>query len=156
MLNLDIQNNICFPQPLKASISTVRSDEKPIEEQIKDSIVRDLRNLNWEINVLKAKIEITPPNYYNKEIIRQSMSVKRDEIIRINKRWIDKYIDFARANLANGYEVLNSEIKPFIEVCETKEAASAIQNIALLLVITVQRICRKANKVDNSGQSIAK
>lgn len=119
MLNLKIQNSVSFSQPLKASISTIKIDEKPIDEQIKDSIVRDLRNLNWQINFLKGKIEITPPNYYDKEIIRQSMSVKRDEIIRINKLWIDKYIDFARTNLANGYEALNSEIKPFIEVCET-------------------------------------
>lgn len=119
MLNLKIQNSVSFVQPQKASISDLKIDEKPIEEQIKDFIVRDLRNLNWQINFFKGKIEITPPNYYDKEIIRQSMSVKRDEIIRINKLWIDKYIDFARANLANGYEVLNSEIKPFIEVCET-------------------------------------
>ncbi len=119
MLNLNIQNNISYTQPLKASISDIKIDEKPIEERIKDSIVKDLRKLNWQINIFKGKIEITPPNYYDKEIIRQSMSVKRDEIIRINKLWIDKYIDFARVNLANGYEALNSEIKPFIEVCET-------------------------------------
>lgn len=119
MLNLNIQNNISYTQPLKASISDIKIDEKTIEEQIKYSIVRDLRNLNWQINFFKGKIEITPPNYYDKEIIRQSMSVKRDEIIRINKPWIDKYLDFARANLANGYEALNSEIKPFIEVCRT-------------------------------------
>lgn len=119
MLNLKIENSVSFAQQLKASISDLKIDEKTIEEQIKYSIVRDLRNLNWQINFLKDKIEITPPNYYNKEIIRQSMSVKRDEIIRINKLWIDKYIDFARTNLANGYEALNSEIKPFIEVCET-------------------------------------
>lgn len=119
MLNLNIQNSTSLAQPLIKSISDYKISERPIEEQIKDFIIRDLRNLNWQINFLKDKIEISPPDYYDKEIIRQSMSVKRNEIIRINKNWIDKYIDFARANLANGYEALNSEIKPFIEVCET-------------------------------------
>lgn len=119
MFNLNIQNSTSLTQPLIKSITDYKISEKPIEEQIKDFIVRDLRNLNWQINFFKGKIEIAPPSYYDKEIIRQSMSVKRDEIIRINKFWIDKYIDFARANLANGHEALNSEIKPFIEVCET-------------------------------------
>jgi len=119
MLNLNIQNSTSLAQPLIKSISDYKISERPIEEQIKDFIIRDLRNLNWQINFLKDKIEISPPDYYDKEIIQQSMSVKRNEIIRINKNWIDKYIDFARANLANGYEALNSEIKPFIEVCET-------------------------------------
>lgn len=119
MLNLNIQNSTSLAQPLIKSISDYKISERPIEEQIKDFIIRDLRNLNWQINFLKDKIEISPPDYYDKEIIRQSMSVKRNEINRINKNWIDKYIDFARANLANGYEALNSEIKPFIEVCET-------------------------------------
>lgn len=119
MLNLKIQNNISIEQPQNALISDLNIDDKSTEEQIKDFIIRDLRNLNWQIKFLKDKIQITPPDYYDKEIIRQSMSVKRDEIIRINKLWIDKHIDFARANLANGYEALSSEIKPFIEVCKT-------------------------------------
>jgi len=49
------------------------------------------------------------------------MSIKRDEIIKANKKWIDKNIDIARNNLASGFDVLNSEIDPVIEVCETNK-----------------------------------
>ena len=49
------------------------------------------------------------------------MAFKRDEIIDKHKNWIQKNIDFARSNLASGFDVLTSEIKPFIEVCETEK-----------------------------------
>ena len=47
------------------------------------------------------------------------MAIKRGEVITANRKWIDKNLDFARKNLANGFDVLNSEINPAIEVCET-------------------------------------
>jgi len=77
MLNLNIQNSTSLAQPLIKSISDYKISERPIEEQIKDFIIRDLRNLNWQINFLKDKIEISPPDYYDKEIIQQSMSETR-------------------------------------------------------------------------------
>ena len=48
------------------------------------------------------------------------MAFKRNEIIAKHKTWIGKNIDFARKNLANGYDVLTSTIDPIIEVCETE------------------------------------
>ena len=95
--------------------------EKPIEEQVKLSILKDLLNLNWNININSNKIEVIPPEYYDKNIIKNSMSVKRNEVILQNNHWISKHINFARNNLAPGYEVLKSQIIPKIEVCETKE-----------------------------------
>ena len=47
------------------------------------------------------------------------MLIKRNELIQKNISWIKKNIDYARENLANGDEVLKSEIIPEIEVCET-------------------------------------
>jgi len=92
-----------------------------LEEKVQLLIIRDLHRLKWSINQNKKKIEITPPEFYDKEIIKYSMSIKRNEIINKNKIWIDNHIDDARNNLADGFDVLKSEIKPIIEVCSTKK-----------------------------------
>jgi hypothetical protein len=61
-----------------------------------------------------------PPQTYNKQVIRSSMAIRRQEAI-INKRvWIDNHIELARENLANGYEAWRSEISPVIEICRTQ------------------------------------
>ena len=94
---------------------------KTLKQRVKLLILRDLMNLDWDIKFGKKKIEVFPPEIYDKETIRQTMSVKRQEIINKNRIWIDKKIEFARNNLANGYDVLSSEIDPMIEVCETQK-----------------------------------
>jgi hypothetical protein len=78
-------------------------------------------NLDWDIKFGSKKIEVFPPETYDKETIKQAMSVKREEIINTNRQWIDKKIEFARENLASGYDVMCSEIDPIIEVCETQK-----------------------------------
>lgn len=93
-------------------------DDKPIEEKVKLSIMSDLLRLGWKVEFSDDKIEIAPPVYYNKDIIRHSMSVKRSEIIYNNRSWINKHIDCARDNLGDGISVLQSKIRPIIEVCE--------------------------------------
>jgi hypothetical protein len=60
------------------------------------------------------------PEYYDKSTIQRAMSIKREEIINKNREWIDANIQIGRENLANGLEVLSSQIKPIIEVCETQ------------------------------------
>lgn len=95
--------------------------EKTPKQRVKLLILRDLMNLGWDIKFGKKKIEVFPPETYDKETIKQAMSVKREEIINANRRWIDKKIDFARENLASGYDVMRSEIDPIIEVCETQK-----------------------------------
>jgi hypothetical protein len=94
---------------------------KSPQQKVKLLILRDLWNLDWEIKIAKNKIEVFPPITYDKETIRQAMSIKRDEIIRINRIWIDKNIGLARENLTTGLEALHSKIDPFIEVCKTKK-----------------------------------
>ena len=49
------------------------------------------------------------------------MSFKRVEIIEKNREWINNHLRIARANLADGYDVLCSNIDPIIEICETKK-----------------------------------
>jgi hypothetical protein len=94
---------------------------KTPKQRVKLLILRDLGNLGWDINFRKKKVEVVPPEIYDKDIIRQTMSVKRQEIINNNKIWIDKNIDIARANLVDGYQVMFSRIDPVIEVCETQK-----------------------------------
>ena len=96
-------------------------ENKSPEQKVKLLILRDLWNIDWQVKIGRQKIEIIPPQNYNKDTIRQAMSIKRDEIIKANKKWIDKNIDIARNNLASGFDVLNSEIDPVIEVCETNK-----------------------------------
>ena len=88
---------------------------------MKISIINDLLNLNWHIEFDKNKIVIKPPEYYDKEIIRQSMGIKRAEIIKNNRAWINKHLNLARQNLADGASVLQSKIKPIFEVCEKEK-----------------------------------
>lgn len=99
-------------------------EEIPLEDQVVNSIRRDLERLNWKFKLPKkrnAYPTLIPPENYDKETIKKSMSFKRDEIIAKNRKWIDNNIDFARKNLANGIDVLKSAIDPIIEVCETKK-----------------------------------
>jgi len=88
-------------------------------EKVKLLILRDLLRLDWKINFGDNKIIVAPPKNYDKETIRRSMSHKRKESINNNAKWIEKNLEFARNNLANGEDVLKSKIKPVIEVCET-------------------------------------
>lgn len=92
---------------------------KSPKQKVKLLILRDLMNLDWEIKIGKKKIEVFPPDTYDKETIREAMAIKRQEIINANRKWIDKNIDLARKNLADGYDVMSSKIDPVIEVCET-------------------------------------
>lgn len=92
-----------------------------LEERVKLLIIRDLLRVGWEVNFKPNKISITPPELYNKQTIRNSMAIKRQEAINKKSEWIEKHIDLARNNLADGYDVWNSEIIPTLEVCETQK-----------------------------------
>lgn len=89
------------------------------EEKVKLLIMRDLSRLGWKMDCSDKAIQLSPPISYNKEIIKETMSFKRSEILNKNKDWIKKYADIAIDNLANGLDVLNSKFIPRIEVCET-------------------------------------
>jgi hypothetical protein len=96
-------------------------ETKDLKETVMLSIIRDLTRLNWSIKRFEGKIIIEPPETYNKDVIKHSMSIKRNEIIEKNRTWIDTHIDMARNNLTNGQNVLKSEITPVIEICSTQK-----------------------------------
>jgi len=91
------------------------------EERVKLLLIRDLFRLNWGIETSKDRLIIYPSNSYNKEIIRRSMSISRKEILNKNKEWIEKHIDLTKENLAQGKDVLKSNILPRIEICNTQK-----------------------------------
>ena len=100
----------------KADLST--------EEQVQVLLMRDLIRLGWRLRSnpdTKNVFEFAPPEEYDKRVIRQTMAYARNEIIDENKDWIDSKLSFARANLANGSDVLKSPIVPRIEVCNTQK-----------------------------------
>lgn len=106
------------------SLEIVKPNDISLDEQVVNSIRRDLERLNWKFKLPTKKNAypiLVPPESYDKETIKRSMAFKREEIIEKNKNWIEKNIDFARKNLADGYDVLTSEINPVIEVCETEK-----------------------------------
>lgn len=107
------------------NLNRIHSDNlietKDSEERVKLLLVRDLSRLNWNIEKSKNKFLMSPPSYYNKEIIKQSMNISREVILNKNKGWIEKHIDSAKKNLAQGKDILKSEILPRIEICTTQE-----------------------------------
>jgi hypothetical protein len=116
--------NTSFKKKSNQKTSLKKVKEIPLEEQVVNSIRRDLERLNWKFKLPTKKNgfpTLVPPDNYDKETIKNSMSFKRDEIIIKHRKWIDKNIEFARKNLAKGIDVLNSEINPIIEVCETEK-----------------------------------
>jgi len=123
--NLSNEITISLLETPSFDLDRIHSDNlietKDSEERVKLLLVRDLFRLNWSIEKSRNKLVISPPGYYNKEIIRQSMSVLRQEILRKNREWIEKHIDLAKNNLAQGKDVLKSEISPRIEICKTQK-----------------------------------
>jgi len=105
-----------------SEIAEINLVGKSLDQQVFWLIIRDLSRLNWEVRPPSKDnpyLTIVPPDDYDKSTIRAAMAFKRNEIINRNKIWIDKHIDFARKNLANGSDILKSKIEPIIEVCET-------------------------------------
>lgn len=92
-----------------------------LEEKVKLLIFRDLMRLGWQVDFSSKMAKVMPPEYYDKEVIKSSMSYKRREILQRDSVWISDHLALARRNLADGTDVLVSEIKPIIEVCETQE-----------------------------------
>ncbi len=90
------------------------------EEKVILLILRDLLRLGWEITFKPNRISIKPPQFYDKQVIKSSMEIKRQESITKKKIWIDKHIELARMNLADGDEVWRSEITPVIEICKSQ------------------------------------
>ncbi|OQB93134.1 MAG: hypothetical protein BWX82_00672 [Parcubacteria group bacterium ADurb.Bin115] len=121
MLKIQLQNNLTKTYFKKIKYDLDGIETSSFEERVKLLIIRDLLRLDWKVNFDNEKIVIVPPKDYDKETIRQSMAVKREEILFKNRKWIENNINIARENLADGCEVLKSKIKPIVEICETPE-----------------------------------
>src|SRR5690606_30721760 len=111
---LDIQYK---PNSLIQRFIFERNDEYLIqtdspEEKVILLILRDLLRLGWEVTFKPNRIAIKPPQFYDKQVIKSSMEIKRQEAITKKRVWIDKHIELARKNLADGDEVWRSEITP--------------------------------------------
>lgn len=91
------------------------------EEKVKLLLIRDLFRVNWRKELSRRTLRIFPPIFYDKEIIKQSMSISRQEILNKNREWINKHIDLAKKNLAKGRDVLKSAILPRIELCKNQK-----------------------------------
>ena len=120
---LTLPNNYTNRKSKIISVS-VPDKQMPLNEQVVNSIRRDLERLNWKFKLPTKKNAyptLIPPENYDKETIRTSMAFKRDEIITKNRKWIEKNIPYARNNLATGIDVLSSSIDPIIEVCKTQK-----------------------------------
>lgn len=121
MLDIQFKRN----SPLHKLLSDQRADfaiqTKSPEEKVKLLIVRDLLRLGWEMNFKANRVLIKPPDSYDKQIIKHSMQVKKQEALTKHEGWIGKHIELARQNLADGALVWKSNIEPLIEVCETQE-----------------------------------
>src|SRR5689334_20862956 len=83
---------------------------KSLADKVKLLILRDLWNVNWDIEFSRKKIVVSPPNEYNKETVKKGMAMKRLEVLHNNKKWIRNHIRIARENLASGEDILNSSI----------------------------------------------
>lgn len=91
-----------------------------LEERVVLLILRDLLRIGWDVNFKSNRIVIIPPQNYDKQIIKNSMEIKRQEAINKKRKWIDAHLELAKNNLSNGIEVWNSEINPTIEVCQSQ------------------------------------
>lgn len=97
------------------------TDVSSLEEKVKLLIIRDLIRLGWRVTFNNSWVLITPPEKYDRNVIKNSMSVKRHEIIKNNSLWIKNNIEYAKQNLATGSQVVKSRIEPLIEICRTKK-----------------------------------
>lgn len=119
MLNLSAKNIENFRQATTTDVKNIAC--RDLEEKVRLLIFRDLFRLNWTCKFQDNLIQVKPPEYYDKEVIQKAMSIKRNEIIENNRKWIDSRIQVAQSNLANGYDVLASKVKPIVEVCTTQK-----------------------------------
>jgi len=121
MLSINIKRNSAFNNLVYSRNYSSSIEARSIEEKIKILILRDLLRLDWNIDFDTNMVNLTPPESYDKNIIRASMEFKRQEIIHKNLNWLSSHFHVARENLAKGIDAFNSKIDPIIEVCETKK-----------------------------------
>jgi len=121
MLTIPFRRNSHLHRVLADQRTDFSIGTKSPEEKVKLLIVRDLLRLNWEINFRANSVLITPPAFYDKEIVKNSMRMKREESLAKHATWIRAHSHLSQQNLADGDLVWESSIDPAIEVCETQK-----------------------------------
>ncbi len=121
MLDIQLKRN----SPLHKILSEQRTDyhvyAKSPEEKVRLLIVRDLTRLGWEMNFKANSVQIKPPDFYDKQTVKDSMQVKRQESLAKNAEWINRHVEIGRQNLTDGALAWESKIDPVVEVCETQK-----------------------------------
>jgi hypothetical protein len=106
-------------------VSTQHTDfvigTKSAEERVKLLIVRDLLRLGWDVRFKADEVLITPPGSYDKQVVRDSMQIKRQACLSKHRTWITEHGDLPQLHLSDGVKVWESKIEPVIEVCRTQE-----------------------------------
>lgn len=93
-----------------------------LEERVTLLLMRDLVRVGWRLKSnSKKSFEFFPPDKYEKPVVKEAMAYSRNHIIDANKDWIEKHLDLARDNLADGNSAIRSVITPKIEVCRSQE-----------------------------------
>ncbi len=94
-----------------------------LENEIVASIYSDISSLNFKFSYENGKFEFedSVSDLKNKDFIRNLMLPRKEEILRKNADFIYKNRDIFIKNLAYGYDCLNSDISPVMEVCETQK-----------------------------------
>lgn len=93
-----------------------------LKERVTLLLMRDLVRIGWRLKSnSNNSFEFSPPDNYEKDVVKEAMAYSRNELIDKNAEWIKNHMDLARENLASGTDVLQSEIKPRIEVCEKQK-----------------------------------
>lgn len=121
MLEICIKRNANIREIFSGKATDFTVQTKSPDEKVKLLIIRDLLRLGWEANFKGNNVLIEPPESYDKQIVKDSMQVKRQELIEKNSTWIKKNNKLATLNLADGAMVWESRIEPVIEICETQE-----------------------------------
>jgi hypothetical protein len=121
MLNIPFRRNSHFYRFLSGQGTEVPVATRSPEEKVRLLIVRDLLRLGWEMNFKGNSVLIKPPASYDKQVVKDSMQIKRQESLAKHAAWIKEHAELAQQNLADGDLAWESKIKPVIEICETQK-----------------------------------
>jgi Domain of unknown function (DUF4338) len=121
MLNIPFKQNSRLHRFLSDQTTDLSVVSQTPEEKVRLLIVRDLLRLGWEMEFKINKVTIKPPVFYDKQIVKDAMQVKRQELLVKHSAWIKKRSDFPCNHLTDGSMAWQSSIKPIVEVCESQE-----------------------------------
>ena len=121
MLTVNVRRNSLLHKVLSTQETDFVIATRSPEERVKLLIVRDLLRLGWEIKFNANKVLITPPSSYDKQVVRDSMRIKRNVALFKHATWIREHEKCGRLNLADGSEAWQSKIDPILEVCTTQK-----------------------------------